>query len=129
MTITDRTCSEYTCTRTSSGDILGAMPQRKQSSASTSRKVMRSAKTGFYVTKVTAWSKGKRVDAAARPADQRAIVTMTGAVERQAKQVVASSPEIESDKIELPGFVGMLQSGHGGLAAHAKEIVRGTSAK
>ncbi|MFY1651369.1 hypothetical protein ACN27J_10790 [Solwaraspora sp. WMMB762] len=105
------------------------MPQRKQPSASTSGKVVRSAKTAFYVTRVTAWSEGKRVRAARiRAAGQRAADTAEAA-QRQDKQVMSSSPEPESDKINLPSFVGMLRSGHGDLAARAKEIVRGTDVK
>lgn len=63
-----------------------------------------------------------------RAAGQRAADTAEVA-QRQAKQVTSSSPEPDSDKVNLPSFVGMLRSGHGGLAARAKEIVRGTDVK
>lgn len=100
------------------------MSERKQQPASTSRRsaAMRAAKTGIYVTKVGVWSKAKRVDQVKKVAAQRLKEARTGAA-------VKPSPKSDADKVELPGFVGMLRSGHADLAARAKDIVRGTDTK
>jgi hypothetical protein len=93
------------------------MPQRKSSSASAARRaVVRYAKKTASREKVVLWYKTERSEALAR----------AKAAEQQKK---ASSPKssFKSDRVRMPGFVGILKGGRPDLASRAKDIVRGTN--